>query len=107
MRALLLHRLRGPLLAIPGTDMRVEEIEVGARSEAEGLDLRAVMHSAPNVHILGVRRWHEADGPLHAGDMLVVLGTAVGLARLTAMLRHVVEVADPRLRADTPSTHSG
>jgi voltage-gated potassium channel len=82
------------VLAIPGTDMRVEEVEVGVDSRAEGLDLRQLMHAAPDVHILGLRheqglrRWHEADEPLHSGDMMVVLGTAPGLARLTAIVRH-------------------
>jgi voltage-gated potassium channel len=82
------------VLSIPGTDMRVEEIEVGAGSAAEDLDLRAVMHGAPDVHILGlrhdgqVRRWHEADDPLRAGDMLVVLGNAAALRRVNEMVRH-------------------
>ena len=81
------------VLAIPGTDMRVEEMEVGAGSHAEDCDLRALMHVVPDAHILGirhgdaVRRWHEADGPLRAGDTMVVLGNAAGLARLTAMVR--------------------
>lgn len=87
------------VLAIPGSDMRVEEVEIGSGSEAEGLDLRAVMHAAPEVHVLGlrhgdeVRRWHEADGALRAGDMMVVLGNAAALARLTALVRHRDEPA--------------
>jgi voltage-gated potassium channel len=82
------------VLAIPGTDMRVEEIEVGVGSPAIGLDLRTLMREAPDVHILGLRqseglrRWHEADEPLHVGDILVVLGNATGLAVLTALVRH-------------------
>ncbi len=82
------------VLAISGTDMRVEEMEVGTGAEAVGCDLRKLMESAPDVHILGlrqeagVRRWHEADGPLHAGDTLVVLGNAAGLSLLTALVRH-------------------
>jgi uncharacterized protein with PhoU and TrkA domain len=82
------------VLAIPGTDMRVEEMEVGAESAAVGCDLGTLMRAAPDVHILGlrhaegVRRWHEADEPLRAGDLLVVLGSATGLARLTATVRH-------------------
>ncbi|MFZ4719284.1 MAG: potassium channel family protein [Ilumatobacteraceae bacterium] len=82
------------VLAVPGSDMRVEEVEVGDGSRAEGTDLRSLMDLAPDVHILGlrhgdqVRRWHEADGSLAAGDMLVALGTAVSLARLTALVRH-------------------
>ena len=82
------------VLAIPGTDMRVEEVEVGAGSEAEGLDLRTLGGAAPDLHILGlrhggqVRRWHEADGPLRAGDMRVVLGNASALRRVNEMVRH-------------------
>ena len=82
------------VLAIPGTDMRVEEVEVGAGAQAEGLDLRALGSAVPALHILGlrqgteVRRWHEADGPLRAGDMLVVLGNSETLRRMTAMVRH-------------------
>jgi voltage-gated potassium channel len=82
------------VLAIPGTDMRVEEVEVGNGSQAEGCNLPALMDAAPGVHILGIRqgdsvqRWHEADGPLRAGDMLVVLGNGAGLATLTAKVRH-------------------
>jgi voltage-gated potassium channel len=82
------------VLAIPGTDMRVEEVEVGSGSQAEGCNLPALMDAAPGLHILGIRqgdsvqRWHEADGPLRAGDMLVVLGNGAGLAALTAKVRH-------------------
>lgn len=82
------------VLAIPGTDMRVEEVEVGTGSVAEGCNLPELMDAAQGVHILGIRqgdnvqRWHEADGPLRAGDMLVVLGNGAGLATLTAKVRH-------------------
>lgn len=82
------------VLPIPGTDMRVEEMEVGANSLAEGSDLRALGVETDDVHLLGLRRndrltrWPEADEPLMAGDMLVVLGSAAGLATLTALVRH-------------------
>ncbi|MDO8362569.1 MAG: potassium channel protein [Actinomycetota bacterium] len=82
------------VLPIAGTDMRVEEVEVGDSSQAEGLELRALMELVTDVHILGLqrddqlRRWHEADEPLAAGDMLVVMGSAQALGRLNAMLRH-------------------
>jgi Trk K+ transport system NAD-binding subunit len=82
------------VLAIPGTDMRVEELEVGAGSPAEGRDLPTLGGAAPDLHILGlrnggqVRRWHEADGPLRAGDMLVVLGNPTALRRVNEMVRH-------------------
>lgn len=82
------------VLPVPGTDMRIEEVEVGVGSTAEGSDLRSLGVEADDVHILGIRRdarlrrWPEADEPLLAGDMLVVLGTATGLDRLTALVRH-------------------
>ena len=82
------------VLTIPGTDMRVEEMEIGAGSLAEGDHIRTLMDATPDVHILGlrhadgVRRWHEADEPLRAGDTMVVLGTSSGLSRLTARVRH-------------------
>lgn len=81
------------VLPIAGTDMRVEEVEVGPESVAEGCDLRAMMDRAVDVHILGLRRddqlrrWHEADEPLCVGDMLVVMGSAVALGRLNALVR--------------------
>ena len=52
------------------------------------------MQRATDVHILGLRRghelrrWHEADEALRAGDMLVVMGSAVTLGRLNALVRH-------------------
>ncbi|MGB8859701.1 MAG: NAD-binding protein [Ilumatobacteraceae bacterium] len=82
------------VLTIAGTDMRVEEVEVGAGSLAEGCDLRSLMQQAQDVHILGLRRdlqlrrWHEADEALRAGDMLVVMGSAVTLGELNALVRH-------------------
>jgi voltage-gated potassium channel len=89
------------VLAVPGTDMRVEEMEVGEGSAAVGRDIRSLMDTVPDVHILGLRRshgmrrWHEADGPLLGGDMLVVMGTAAGLGRLTSMVRHVPAAERP------------
>lgn len=82
------------VLPIPGTDMRVEEMEIGASSKAEGCGLRALMEQADDVHILGLKsedslvRWHEASEGLRAGDVLVVLGTAEALERLTGLVRH-------------------
>ncbi len=82
------------VLPIAGTDMRVEEVEVGANSRAAGLDLRGLMHAAADVHILGlrrgteIRRWHEADEALQADDVLVVMGSARSLGELNALLRH-------------------
>lgn len=82
------------VLPVPGTDMRIEEMEVGVGSVAEGSDLRSLGVETDDVHLLGIRResrlrrWPEAHEPLMAGDMLVVLGTASGLERLTALVRH-------------------
>lgn len=80
------------VLPIPGTDMRVEELEVRADSQAVGLDLPSLMHRIEGVHILGLRRhdgierWHEADAGLVAGDVLVALGSAQALGGLTQLL---------------------
>lgn len=82
------------VLPIPGTDMRVEEVEVGAGSLAEGLDLPRLMQTADGLHVLGLRceheltRWHEAGEPLRGGDVLVVMGDVSALEALTALVRH-------------------
>ena len=89
------------VLPIPGTDMRVEEMEVGSGSIAEGLALTALMDRADDVHILGVRRedglarWHEASDVLRSGEVLLALGSAEALRRLTAMVRHSSADAEP------------
>lgn len=81
------------VLPIPGTDMRVEEMEVGTDSHAEGADLRRLMSATEGLHILGLRRdegltrWHEAGDALHAGDVLVVMGDPAALDRLTSLVR--------------------
>jgi voltage-gated potassium channel len=81
------------VLPIAGTDMRVEEMEVGANSHAVGADLRRLMTANDGLHILGLRRddtltrWHETDDTLRAGDVLVVMGNAQALERLTAQVR--------------------
>lgn len=82
------------VLPIAGTDMRVEEIEVGTGSRAEGMGLRDLMDAAGDAHILGLRheagltRWHEAGDPLRAGDVLVVMGDGKALTNLTTLVRH-------------------
>ncbi len=82
------------VLPIAGTDMRVEEVEVGAGSTAEGLALHEVAAQCEHVHLLGLRRqgdlvrWHESGDALRSGDVLVVLGTAPALDRLTELVRH-------------------
>lgn len=87
------------VLAVPGTDMRVEEMEVAPGSKAEGHHLRAVMNAAPDAHVLGVkltegmRRWHEADEPLRAGDMVVVMGNAAAISSVAAMVRREITTA--------------
>ncbi|HQZ35504.1 MAG TPA: potassium channel protein [Ilumatobacteraceae bacterium] len=81
------------VLAIQGTNMRVEEMEVGEGSQALGTNLRDLMAVADGLHILGLRRdealtrWHEADETLCAGDVLVVMGDGPALSKLTALVR--------------------
>ena len=68
-------------------------MQVGAGSLAEGCDLKSLMQQAADVHILGLRRdgqlrrWHEADESLQEGDTLVVMGSAVTLGALNALVR--------------------
>jgi voltage-gated potassium channel len=82
------------VLPIAGSELRVEEVEVGSESQAEGLSLRELADQCHEVHVLGLReegemrRWHETDAPLRAGDVLVVMGKAVTLQRLMALVRH-------------------
>ncbi len=82
------------VLPIAGTDMKVEEMEIGAGSVAEGLDLRELAAMCDGVHLLGLRhqgnlvRWHETGEALHAGDVIVVLGSAPAVDRLTGLVRH-------------------
>lgn len=81
------------VLPIPGSDLRVEEMEVGEQSQALGTNLRNLMAVADGLHILGLRRdealtrWHEADETLCAGDVLVVMGDGPALSKLTALVR--------------------
>ena len=82
------------VLPIAGTDMRVEEVEVGAGSRAEGMGLSDLMDAAGDAHILGLRheagltRWHQAGEPLRGGDVLVVMGDSRALTSLTMLVRH-------------------
>ena len=56
-----------------------EEREVDADSQLIGLTPSQVMDMNPDVVVLGVRgennlkRWHEFDGAIKAGDVLIVV----------------------------------
>ncbi len=76
-----LHEL--PLLGL-GT----EEMTVSSGSRFAGLPLRAMQDAHPGVLVVGLRRdrklhrWHDIDGALGDGDVLVVLGTPEHLRAL-------------------------
>ncbi len=85
------------VLPIAGTDMRVEEMEIGVGSLAEGLGLKSLMERADDVHILGLRRedglarWHKAGGdPAGAARCWWCWAPprSRSLERLTAVVRH-------------------
>lgn len=78
---------------LPGLGVRTEEIVVPPDSPAIGCSLAELMVLDSDVLLLGVRRetgaltrWHELDGPIAAGDVLVALGPAASLTGLAARL---------------------
>lgn len=81
------------VLQVPGTSSRVEELRVGAGSAAVGNDLRSMMETVADVNLLGVRttggltRWHEANEPIAAGDVLVAFGDYRALERMAKLVR--------------------
>jgi voltage-gated potassium channel len=80
-----------PLLGL-GT----EEVIVSPASPFVGKRLSEILEAHVGVYVLGLRReqqlhkWHDVDGPVREGDILVVLGTTEHLARLA----QAAEVAD-------------
>lgn len=78
---------------LPAVGVRTEELVVPAASPAVGATLAELMATDPEVLLLGVRRdaggltrWHELDGPVAAGDVLVALGPPAALASLAERL---------------------
>jgi voltage-gated potassium channel len=75
---------------LPLLGLRTEEIEVSAGSPLTGLTPREISRRNDDVYVLGLRRadriqpWHAIDGPVQAGDVLVVLGAPERLVALAA-----------------------
>jgi uncharacterized protein with PhoU and TrkA domain len=67
--------------SLPILGLGTEEIEVSAHSPLVGRRLSEIGEAAPGVHVVGLRRdqrlqrWHDVDGEIRAGDVLVALGT--------------------------------
>jgi voltage-gated potassium channel len=101
-----LHEL--PLLGL-GT----EEVMVNDSSPFIGHRLPQLIEEHLGVHILGLRRdqqlhkWHDVQGEVRAGDVLVVLGTAEHLSRLAQASRLVDVTTDPaEIKASDAQTHA-
>lgn len=81
------------LQAIEGLGMRTEEIAVGRGSPIVGRTLRELSAVEPEVLLIGVRRekgltgWHQVEGVLVVGDVVIALGSSDALLRLEACLR--------------------
>jgi voltage-gated potassium channel len=77
---------------LTGLGMRTEEILVPAGSPLAGRDLASVMERDPELVLIGVRRddsltrWHEVQGTLREGDVVVAMGSSASLAELAASM---------------------
>jgi voltage-gated potassium channel len=77
---------------LTGLGMRTEEILVPAGSPLAGRDLASVMERDPELVLIGVRRddsltrWHEVQGTLREGDVVVAMGSSASLADLAASM---------------------
>lgn len=77
---------------LTGLGMRTEEILVPAGSPLAGCDLASVMERDPDLVLIGVRRddsltrWHEVQGTLREGDVVVAMGSSTSLAVLAASM---------------------
>jgi len=66
---------------LPLLGFGTEEIEISADSPLVGRRLSELGESANGVHVIGLRRaqrlqrWHDVEGDIRAGDILVALGT--------------------------------
>ena len=73
---------------LPLLGLGTEEIAVAPDSPLVGKRLDDLVREHLGVHVLGLRReerlrkWHDIEGEVHAGDILVVLGTPEDLAHL-------------------------
>jgi voltage-gated potassium channel len=74
--------------SLPLLGLGTEEIEVSAHSPLVGRRLSELGSAAPGVHVIGLRRdqrlqrWHDVEGDVRVGDVLVALGTPDFLSAL-------------------------
>jgi voltage-gated potassium channel len=74
--------------ALPLLGLGTEEIKVSDHSPLIGRDLSEIARLAHGVHVVGLRRdqqlqrWHDVEGHICAGDILVALGTPTFLRAL-------------------------
>lgn len=77
---------------LTGLGMRTEEILVPTGSPLAGRDLASLMANDDQLVLIGVRRdsgltrWHEFEGALAEGDVLVAMGPTSSLATLAAAM---------------------
>jgi voltage-gated potassium channel len=78
--------------SLPLLGLGTEEIEVSAGSPLVGRRLSDLGEAARGVHLVGLRRdqvlqpWHDVEGDIRAGDVLVALGTPDHLRALSRNL---------------------
>jgi Trk K+ transport system NAD-binding subunit len=74
--------------SLPLLGLGTEEVEVSEGSALVGRTLNTVSDAHPGVLIVGLRRdnrlhrWHDVDGAIAPGDVLVALGTPESLGAL-------------------------
>ena len=73
---------------LPLLGLGTEEIRISPASGLIGTTIGSITADHPGVLVVGLRRertlrrWHDVDGPVSAGDILVVLGTPESLQGL-------------------------
>ncbi|HVB07252.1 MAG TPA: potassium channel protein [Acidimicrobiales bacterium] len=79
------------LHAVPSLGLSTEEVEVSPTSQLIGRPLEELSGHGHGIFVLGLRRheqfrsWHDLDGPIEAGDVLVALGPNEELRELAAL----------------------
>ena len=76
---------------VRGLGLSAEEIEVSDTSALVGRALEDLSGYGHDVFVIGVRReqqfrtWHDVDGPIESGDVLIVLGPSAKVHALAAL----------------------
>lgn len=77
---------------LPALGLRTEEMQVQPGSTVVGQTLTDLAAREPDLLLLGLRRdtglakWHEVDGPIAVGDVVIALGSPDALRRLSGRL---------------------